>query len=446
VALIVVGIGCLALSDRDHPALIVAGLVSSILGSLLLGPLAIRAFSVVAGRLSIAPRLALRDLARYQARSGAALAAVTLSLGIAAAVVVVASAEEAKLAKEPQSLSDRQIRIFLGPPDARELTPVDAPTRLGRLAAAVDGLAAKLDGATTTPLAKAVTPGGAPGIIEGTRVFHTVELTRRFDDPEGRRAYRSESQLYVATPPVLDYLGIDPATIAPGADFLVDRRVDTDGLLVPGMTSREELVVEHVQKIDVGRHLFGSDSGRKPANFVTLGGLRRNGWQQVPAGWLVESNRPLTGDQVGEARDIAAEAGLTVEARRQANTPTEVMSIATAAGAVLAMAILAMTVGLIRSESAGDLRTLTATGATPRIRRTLTATTAGALALLGAALGVGGAYVVLSATYHDDLAHLGDVPVPYLVLMVLVLPALAAAAGWLLAGREPPVIPRRVVD
>ena len=40
------------------------------------------------------------------------------------------------------------------------------------------------------------------------------------------------------------------------------------------------------------------------------------------------------------------------------------MAIATAAGALLALAILAMTVGLIRSESAGDLRTLTATGAT----------------------------------------------------------------------------------
>src|SRR5262245_61060837 len=43
-------------------------------------PLAIRSFSAVAGRVSIAPRLALRDLARYQARSGAALAAVTLAL------------------------------------------------------------------------------------------------------------------------------------------------------------------------------------------------------------------------------------------------------------------------------------------------------------------------------------------------------------------------------
>jgi putative ABC transport system permease protein len=122
------------------------------------------------------------------------------------------------------------------------------------------------------------------------------------------------------------------------------------------------------------------------------------------------------------------------------------MAIATAAGALLALAILAMTVGLIRGESAADLRTLTATGATSSIRRTLTASTAGALALLGSLLGVVGAYLVLLATYRDDLGYLGDVPVRYLVLGIVGVPLAAAAAGWLLAGREPPAIARQVIE
>ena len=105
-----------------------------------------------------------------------------------------------------------------------------------------------------------------------------------------------------------------------------------------------------------------------------------------------------------------------------------------------------MTVGLIRSESAGDLRTLTATGATSRIRRTLTATTAGALALLGALLGVAGAYVMLAALYRDDLGYLSDVPFLYLALAVVGVPLAAFAAGWLLAGREPPAISRAVFE
>ncbi len=442
-ALIAVGIGCLALSNRDRPALIVAGLLATILGSLLLGPLAIRTFSAVAGRVSIAPRLALRDLARYQARSGAALAAVTLALGIGATVVVIASAEEAKRASEPASLSDRQIRVYLGPSEARELTPVDAHAQIDKLTAGARQIASQLDHATMLPLRKVVEPGTPPMVVGDTRVFPTIELTRR---SENGKTYTSQSQLYVATPAVLRYLGIDPKTIDPRTDFLVDRSIAANELTIPSMTSRREFPVTNVQKIEVGRHLFGADSGRYPANFITLNGLRRHGWKQIPAGWLVESSRPLTSDQIANARDAAAKAALTIEVRRKKNPPTEVMAIATAAGALLALAILAMTVGLIRGESTGDLRTLTAAGATSGIRRTLTATTAGALALLGALLGVAGAYIALASTYHDDLGYLSDVPVLYLALAVVGVPLCAAAAGWLLAGREPPAIARPVIE
>src|SRR5580765_2216118 len=44
-ALIAIGIACLALSNRNSPPLIVAGIVATIIGCLLLGPLAIRVFS-----------------------------------------------------------------------------------------------------------------------------------------------------------------------------------------------------------------------------------------------------------------------------------------------------------------------------------------------------------------------------------------------------------------
>jgi putative ABC transport system permease protein len=444
-ALIAVGIGCLGLSNRDKPALIISGLLATILGSLLLGPLAIGTFSAVAGRLSIAPRLALRDLARYQARSGAALAAVTLALGIAASVVVVASAEEAKRASEPPSLSDRQVRVYLGPSEARELTPADAPARIDQLTAGARQVASQLDHAEMLPLREVVEPGAHPMPIGNTRVFPAIELMKRSGN---RKAYTSQSQLYVATPAVLRYLGIDPKAIDPSADFLLDRSVAANELTIPSMTTRSDFPVANVQKIEVRRHghLFGAGSGRKPANFITLNGLRRHGWKQIPAGWLVESSRPLTSGQIADARDAAAKAGLTIEVRRKKHPPTKLMAIATAAGAILALTILAMTVGLIRGESAGDLRTLTATGATSRIRRTLTATTAGALALLGALLGIAGAYLALIALYRDDLGYLRDVPFLYLALAIIGVPLAAAASGWLLAGREPPAIARAVIE
>jgi putative ABC transport system permease protein len=443
-ALIAVGIGCLAASQRDKPALIVTGLVATIFGTLLLGPLTIRTLSVVAGRVSVAPRLALRDLARYQARSGAALAAVTLALGIAVTVVVTASAETAKEANEPTSLSDRQIRVYLGPLEAQKFTPVEALSQIGHLAAGARRVAGQLDRATLVPLRQAAEAGVTPMVVGNTRFLPTVELTRRHSS-NGGTSYRIVSQLFVATPAVLRYLGIDPETIDPDTEFLVDRSVATDKLVIPSMTSRREIVFTNVQRIRIGQRRFGADSGTNPPSFITLNGLRRHGWRQIPGGWLVNSSKPLRTDEIANARDAAAGAGLSIEVQQQNNPPTKVMAIATAVGALLALAILAMTVGLIRSESAGDLRTLTATGATSRIRRTLTATTAGALALLGAVLGVAGAYIVLAAMYHDDIGYLSDVPVLYLVVALVGVPLAAAAAGWLVAGREPRGIARPVI-
>src|SRR6266542_1536563 len=432
-ALIAVGIASLALSNRERPPLIIVGIVATILGCLLLGPPAIRIFSSMAGRVSIAPRLALRDLVRYQARAGAALAAVTLALGIAATVVVIASAEAAKRSAQPPNLSNRQVRVYLGRPKTREVIPAQALSQIDRLSASVRQLAAQLGDADVLPLRKVFQPG-TPAFFDpfaGYRVLPTTELTRKYQ--QRGISYRPAAELFVATPGMLRYLGIDPATIDPGTDFLAAPGVPTNALVVPSFQDRREFAVTNVQRIDIGRHLFGSAMGLSARNvaFITPNGLRRHGWKEIPGGWLVESSRPLTSDQIAHSRELAADAGLTIEVRREKTSFAKVMAIATGAGALLALGILAMTVGLIRGESTSDLRTLTATGATSRIRRTLTAATAGALALLGALVGVAGAYVLLAATYYDDLGYLSHVPLLYLALAVV---------------GEPPAIARAVIE
>ena len=105
-----------------------------------------------------------------------------------------------------------------------------------------------------------------------------------------------------------------------------------------------------------------------------------------------------------------------------------------------------MTVGLIRAEAAGDLRTLTAAGATSTTRRTLTAVTAGALALLGALLGSAAAYLALAAGHLSDLGNLSRVPVLYLAITILGVPVAATLTGWILAGRQPPSIARQMLE
>jgi putative ABC transport system permease protein len=107
-------------------------------------------------------------------------------------------------------------------------------------------------------------------------------------------------------------------------------------------------------------------------------------------------------------------------------------------------------VGLIRSESAGDLRTLTATGAGSFARRALTATTAGALAFLGAVLGTAVAYVgALGYSWSnplDGLSGLSSVPVTNLLIILIGMPLAGAVAGWLLAGREPSAISHQPIE
>jgi putative ABC transport system permease protein len=162
---------------------------------------------------------------------------------------------------------------------------------------------------------------------------------------------------------------------------------------------------------------------------------------------LIQTDSPITDDKLAQARQIAERSGvLVIEARRGGGDLVAIRWPATAAGLVFALSILAMTVGLIRGEALGDLRTLAATGATGSIRRSLTAFTAAALALLGALLGGAGAYLVMAALYSSDIRELSQIPVMQLVVIVLGAPLAAAAACRLLAGREPATIARQAIE
>ena len=120
-------------------------------------------------------------------------------------------------------------------------------------------------------------------------------------------------------------------------------------------------------------------------------------------------------------------------------------------GIVLALGILAMTVGLIRSETASDLRTLAATGASGRTRRALTAATAGALGLAGAVLGTmarptSARSPTPGTTSTTGSSELSSVPTGNLLVILVGMPIVAAVVGWLLAGRDPAGIARQPIE
>jgi putative ABC transport system permease protein len=434
--LIVIGVGCLALANQARPPLIIAGALAMALGILFISPLAIQALGAAARRAPVAVRVALRDLARHQARSAAALAAISLALGITAAIIISSAADKA--AANAGNLPDTQIAVWIGQPEAADSrVPIRTPAQLGVLAAAVHQIAGSLHHAAAITLDMPVNPADKPQ--PGSQGSQAAQPVAELDAPQnpaaGRGGTYSAIPLYVATPAVLRYLKISPATINPAANILTVQR----GQLALG-TNTTFATATHVQPIQAPGYTSA------PTSLMTLSGLHRQHWTQIPSGWLIESSQPVTAAQLAAAREVAATAGLTVEARNTQASLATISAVAAAAGALLALGVLAMTVGLIRTEAASDLRILTATGATSTTRRTITATTAGALALSGALTGAAGAYLALAAGHRSDPGVLSHAPVLYLTVTILGIPAAAALSGWLLAGRQPPALARRILE
>jgi putative ABC transport system permease protein len=177
-------------------------------------------------------------------------------------------------------------------------------------------------------------------------------------------------------------------------------------------------------------------------HLATLKGLKA---AEGLSAWLITTPQPLTTSQIATARQTAGAAGMSIESKNSLPTSAEVVDYATGAALLIALVVLIMSIGLIRAESAGDRRTLAATGASSWTRRSITAAAGGALALLGAVLGSAGAYVATAAFFSNAsqnetgsfFSNLTQVPGINLLAIFVGLPLLAVVGGWLLAGREP---------
>ncbi|HEX2699250.1 MAG TPA: FtsX-like permease family protein [Acidimicrobiales bacterium] len=418
-------VAALPTPEHARPLLLVTGMVAVLIGVVLAAPAAIRAMAFPARRLPVAARLALRDLVRHQARAAAALASITLGLGIAVSVVVLAQASEYR--SDEGNLSDRQLVIRLG--DARSAPDPDlgAP-ELDALDARALTVAAALGTTTLLPLDIAVP---AKKVTDANHEPVTVAK------PTGPASWRFVSTPYVATPELLRQLHVDRGTIGDEIDLLTVH----GGVSLLDFTERPE-------PADAGavRRIDGPAYTSAPSSLITERAMRRHGWVAARSGWFVDSDRRLTSSEIAAARSAAAGVGLAIETRSAQDELATLRSVATTAGALLALAIVAVTIGLLRNEGTRDRLTLTATGAGGRTRRALTATTAAALAVLGVVLGTGGAYAALVAGYHAQLRKLIPLPTAQLLALAAGLPMAASVTGWLLAGREPRTFSRQALD
>jgi len=412
---------------------LILGIVLLIVAIILLAPFCL----VILGRLGrhapIAIRLALRDLARYRARSGSALSAISLGVFIAALVCVLTAQRYGNvLDYAGPNVASNQIIVYTpGPgPDG------GGPGNGGSSPSSASGTA-------STPQAQAAV---AQDIARGLGSQTVIALEDAGASLEHAAPGRSWSgPVYVATPQLLAAFGIKASEVNPGADILT-MRPGLSGLshmrLSFGSRDVANPAIQQVNALPAGTSA--------PNTVITEHAIHAFGLHTSVSGWLVQTPHPPTAAQIRSARLTAAAAGMTIETKSSTPTSAEILDWATVFGIVLALGILAMTIGLIRSETARDLRTLTATGAGSLTRRELTAATAFALALGGAVLGTVAAYVAAVGYAWDNpldgLSELSSVPARQLLFILVGMPVIAAVVGWLLAGREPAVISRQPLE
>jgi putative ABC transport system permease protein len=418
--------------------LLLAGLVAIVVGISLLAPLCVAVLAAGAGpRMPVAVRIALRDLVRQRARSGAALAAVCFAVFLSVLICIVASVRfEKVLDWTGPNLSSQQLIIYTqdNGPNAGPNAPLTA-SQLNALHTKVDSFAASLHAQSVLPLE-----------TTGATLYQV-----------GTQDNNWTGTVFLATPALLDQYGIQPSQINPGTDILTMR---------PGLSGYPDMVMvwgnyfngngpppactsssgclANPKIQEIGSLPSGTSA---PNTVITTQAVHRYHLGENLDGWLVQAPQPLTTEQINTARQIAVSAGVSVETKSGELGLSQISDGATVLGLVIALGVLVMTVGLVRSESARDLRTLAATGAGSTTRRTITAATAGALGLLGAVLGTAAAAIAGVAWARSSLSvTFGDVPAVDLFALLIGLPVVAAVGGWLLAGRQPPVISRQPLE
>jgi putative ABC transport system permease protein len=424
------------------------GILLLVPGLILLAPFFLSLSARLGRRAPIAPRIALRDLARYRARSGSALAAISLGVLVAVIVMLAAASRYGNvLDYAGPNLASNQ--LWLNASQAQQGNPkgqigpvTNQPAQLAtpaQLAGSAQQIAKAL-GAQLIPLESPNASIVSTGSQQGGRSWNGA--------------------VYVATPQLLRAFGITASQIDPNADILSSR---------PGLSGVSGLGLDYgsggnngqsqtctaaagcvatpvIQEVDA------LPSGvSAPNTVITEHAMRKFHIQATTGDWLVQGSQPFTAAQISSAELTASTTQLSVESKNDQPTSSSVITWATIFGIVIALGVLGMSVGLVRSETAGDLRTLAATGASSYTRRTLTAVTAGALGFLGALLGVAGGYIGMigwlrSNALNGGIAALGNVPVADLLLILVGMPAFAVVVGWLFAGREPATLAHQAME
>jgi putative ABC transport system permease protein len=437
IVLVLAGLGLAGLQIRllGRPWLVwvaLASLAAVLVGVAALSPALVALLGRTAGRLPATLRLAVRDLARHPTRSAAAVAAVTAGLAVPMLIGVQAAQSAAYL----RAYAPRELRA--------DQVVANSP-------AAVAAVTTLLPGARQAPFTTAHDAAGNEVTVHGPVI----------DQPDigvSRGLAIGEQGLLVA-------MGGEQAAaaFARGVVVAFGPGLVRDGQVSLAVTGDSRLLrritmpaVQVTTAAYMGETLPSFVISRQTAERLALPGLA------TPPRYLVRAARPLSDAQRDQLRGLQtrlpaisiswAEPDPDQQLQEQ-GTRSILLGLLAVVG-MIALGSVAAACALALSEAREDLTTLAQVGAAPAMTQRLMMAEAWLLAGLGALLavfiGLAPAAVWTLATGHlrpSVPIPVGPLPfaVPWTLLAVVILaiPALAAAAASLLGRSPAPLTPRR---
>ena len=399
----------------DNNFVLAGGLIAMLLGILLAIPMLVGIVGRVASHLPLSPRLAARDAARHGRQTGAAVAAAVIALGIPVAVGTWSLSEETYERQSPR-LGDDQ--LYLG--------TADGGARVEHRSFAANIKSAFPD-ALLVPLRNAVVPSKradkdpsvvfaqgvtdeTPNTIFGFELFiGDADLLRAIHAEGGEDALAEGKALVLGG-------------FTPEKGFVrIESPVRGHGLEVPAVpVSSPEYFLESIPRILISE--------------ATASEL---GLESEPVShYLLTAPRSISSEDVEVARKIAAEhpGYLVLSAEDYLPRLALVRVAVTGTSLPLGLAILAVAVALVVSESHRSHQVLAAVGAGSLTHRKVVASTSGLLALIAALLAVpAGILPTLVVQASSDAGRPLVIPWATIATVVLLTPLVSGAVAGLMS-------------
>ena len=430
-----------AAATRDRTLLLV-GVIMAELGLIACTPALIGWIGRGARWLPLSARIALRDTVRNRSAAASAVAAILAAVtGGVAVSILVASIDRHDRAGYQQSLPMHYGYVDVSPGNlaggTRVADVVQALQRVlpGRSVAAISG-STPLVGGNHIYAWPVLRPDPEHPVIFGGQLNwpaiivddgRTVDAISGRANPAAAAALRAGKAVVFSSLAITDgYLSVDISTSTPSGNAS-DKSRRVPAVLAPSTFTRRDAII--------------------PPSIAARWGLRT-----APVGVIVAGSTSPTSQQAQAAQAalsrLGIAGGLHVENGYRDQYRVGLVALL-GASSFIALAAAMIATALATVDSRPDLQTLAAVGASPRVRRQLSGARAGVIAGIGCVLGVACGFVApigylgvqnaLAARNGDMSRYPITIPWwPNIIGVLVVLPLLAAAGGYLFSRSRLP--------